>query len=907
MVFLSRQQKKSQGECMIEKMKARCIYCGGDVYYHSGQQLIKCEWCGQTLMTAKFENELIRMKKTEEENALVKKQLARAEKEKQAADDRLFAALSSLGEIRDEQDTLGKILHVLAADQGEELENLQFMKDIAAKLVSSQEDIFARMSTMQEIAAHLQQIDMDAQKRQSVMNDFVSWSQQIRKEDLQRLNEIEVSAGQLLEGQRETRQKVSQLQQAAGQHQQTLEAFRGQYTKDKLKEMQKLYRQAEGFQHDKAFDKAEKYYRKVLTRGNDDAEVYWRLVMCHYCLTYQKDDEGRMIPIILNPDLTDPAEMSIRRDMEQNLTAENRRYYLDHLEQIDRILDKYRLLKDRVQYDVFISVKQNRDGHYTSDSDVAADLYDFLTDQGLRVFNSRRTTIPAGQEYEPYIISALMSAKAMIVVGTNPENMNAQWVKNEWSRFQWLQRSEKEKTGKTDRLLVCYLAKGMQAKEIPKALNPNKQAIFDGVKAHDELLAGLSFLLKSGKQAVPGKEKMIVKENIPAEFDIVRNQLTIWLSLGNYEKVEEKYEQLTEAGLHLEQADLHLAALCAQKKVSGIGQIVHSEVKLEEEVLYKLAVRLCKEGEEKDRLRGLAEENRTWNAWKNESAGKMISKSAAATVPKTAEKTAKKTAAKPAKKTAAKNKTKKESASSEEESADSLYEKGWKYSKDGMPEEAFACWLKAAQQKNLEAIRMVALCCETGRGVLRNRKEAFNWYKKAAAVGTAEDQIILAEHYEKGIGVTKNRKTAAQWYRKAAESGSAEGQYHLGRCYQYGIGLEVDYYAANEWFHRAADAGYPGGCAGIGISYANGWGNLKDNTMAHPYCVKARDWLLQKAEDGDMYAQYMLGCCYEKGLGVIGGTNKKLAIEWYDKSSDQGLVVAAQSLERLTKKKFFFF
>ena len=907
MVFLSRQQKKSQGECMIEKMKARCIYCGGDVYYHSGQQLIKCEWCGQTLMTAKFENELIRMKKTEEENALVKKQLARAEKEKQAADDRLFAALSSLGEIRDEQDALGKILHMLAADQGEELENLQFMKDIAAKLVSSQEDIFARMSTMQEIAAHLQQIDMDAQKRQSVMNDFVSWSQQIRKEDLQRLNEIEVSAGQLLEGQRETCQKVSQLQQAAGQHQQTLEAFRGQYTKDKLKEMQKLYRQAEGFQHDKAFDKAEKYYRKVLTRGNDDAEVYWRLVMCHYCLTYQKDDEGRMIPIILNPDLTDPAEMSIRRDMEQNLTAENRRYYLDHLEQIDRILDKYRLLKDRVQYDVFISVKQNRDGHYTSDSDVAADLYDFLTDQGLRVFNSRRTTIPAGQEYEPYIISALMSAKAMIVVGTNPENMNAQWVKNEWSRFQWLQRSEKEKTGKTDRLLVCYLAKGMQAKEIPKALNPNKQAIFDGVKAHDELLAGLSFLLKSGKQAVPGKEKMIVKENIPAEFDIVRNQLTIWLSLGNYEKVEEKYEQLTEAGLHLEQADLHLAALCAQKKVSGIGQIVHSEVKLEEEVLYKLAVRLCKEGEEKDRLRGLAEENRTWNAWKNESAGKMISKSAAATVPKTAEKTAKKTAAKPAKKTAAKNKTKKESASSEEESADSLYEKGWKYSKDGMPEEAFACWLKAAQQKNLEAIRMVALCCETGRGVLRNRKEAFNWYKKAAAVGTAEDQIILAEHYEKGIGVTKNRKTAAQWYRKAAESGSAEGQYHLGRCYQYGIGLEVDYYAANEWFHRAADAGYPGGCAGIGISYANGWGNLKDNTMAHPYCVKARDWLLQKAEDGDMYAQYMLGCCYEKGLGVIGGTNKKLAIEWYDKSSDQGLVVAAQSLERLNKKKFFFF
>ena len=140
---------------MTEKRKARCIYCGGDVYYHSGQQLIKCEWCGQTLMTAKFENELIRMKKTEEENALVKKQLARAEKEKQAADDRLFAALSSLGEIRDEQDALGKVLHVLTNGQNEALQNLQFLQDMSAKLVSSQDDIFARMGVMQEIAEHL--------------------------------------------------------------------------------------------------------------------------------------------------------------------------------------------------------------------------------------------------------------------------------------------------------------------------------------------------------------------------------------------------------------------------------------------------------------------------------------------------------------------------------------------------------------------------------------------------------------------------------------------------------------------------------------------------------------------------------------------------------------------------------
>ena len=64
---------------MATKIKERCIYCGGDVYYHGGESLIKCEWCGQTLVVAKFENELIRMKEAEEEHALVKEKLAEAE------------------------------------------------------------------------------------------------------------------------------------------------------------------------------------------------------------------------------------------------------------------------------------------------------------------------------------------------------------------------------------------------------------------------------------------------------------------------------------------------------------------------------------------------------------------------------------------------------------------------------------------------------------------------------------------------------------------------------------------------------------------------------------------------------------------------------------------------------------
>ena len=40
-----------------------------------------------------------------------------------------------------------------------------------------------------------------------------------------------------------------------------------------------------------------------------------------------------------------------------------------------------------------------------------------------------------GTEYEPYIYAALASSKVMITVSSSKENIEAVWVKNEWSRF----------------------------------------------------------------------------------------------------------------------------------------------------------------------------------------------------------------------------------------------------------------------------------------------------------------------------------------------------------------------------------------------------------------------------------------------------------------------------------------
>ena len=523
---------------MHDLIKDRCIYCGGDAYFQSGVSLIKCEWCGQTLVITQFENELNRMKEAIREGEEAKAALETARREKQEANERLFSVINMLDDINMSQekeealiskisdtfsdseqtqeamlgllhslhsgaakeDTILDLLSTLSETRSEAGQKLDVMREISKDILASQGDLAAKLQMQSDVVKQIQSLTIDTAKKQELIHDFIAWSQDIQEEDYHRLKEIESTANVLLSDQQVIDAKVDLLQATADKHQKTLERFHSQWKQSQLEEMQQLYHQAENFQYDREYDKAEDYYRQVITKGGADAEVYWRLLLCHYCVSYQKSEDGRLIPIILNPDLTDPQDMSLRRDLEEHILPEQRDHYKAELAKIDAILNKYRQVHSDIKYDVFISVKQQKDGRNTIDSDIASSLYDSLTEKGLKVFNSRRCKAEmAGKLYEPYIISALMSAKALIVVGTSAENMNSQWVKNEWTRFQWLQRREIQKTGKTDRLLLCYLAMGMSPRQIPRALNPSRQAVIDGIGADKEITAAL-------KHLIPGKE-----------------------------------------------------------------------------------------------------------------------------------------------------------------------------------------------------------------------------------------------------------------------------------------------------------------------------------------------------------------------------------------------------------------
>ena len=591
---------------MSNRIYERCIYCHADgITYTVGDTYVKCTSCGQTFPVAKFHSEQLRINARLEEGERAKAELEIAVREKQVAQWRLHSAVSSLAGIQDSQEITEQkiediismlnddeqaraaILELLKGLRTEQSEGQDKLSELMFTLVRSQDTAEEKLNLLQEVSTHILSLQhegrqitdevgqmildlkLDGQETIRLIQQLTIWSQSIREEDLQRLESIRCASEALRCEQEKLADKIDALHQQAQKTMQTVQEFRTLYQADKWNEIWSTYRQATDLQFDREFEAAEQLYRKVLSMGGDDIEVYWRLLMCHYGVEYQKSEDGRYIATILNPDLTDPEELSVRRNFQEHCNKPEYAFYRERLQEIDRILEKYYQLRgeERVQFDVFISVKQSApEGGDTEDSTIATKLYMGLKEKGLRVFNSRWSLSQmgiSGEAYEPFIISALLSAKVLIVVGTRPEYMNSQWVRNEWSRFKWLRNNEMKRYGKTDRALICYLGAGMKAKDIPKALDPSRQAIIDGYDAQAALDKTLSRIFPhiysssigtgsgSSKTAVDPQEKAPVQakirpfERLKSVERLLKNGETHF-RLGNLSEAESAYAEATK-------------------------------------------------------------------------------------------------------------------------------------------------------------------------------------------------------------------------------------------------------------------------------------------------------------------------------------------------------------------------
>ncbi len=211
-----------------------------------------------------------------------------------------------------------------------------------------------------------------------------------------------------------------------------------------------LYDRAGHFRRANEYDKAMRLYEQVLADDPTDAEAYWSVVLCRYGIEYVEDPATRRrVPtvnrmqtssILADPDYRQALEYA---DLAQKGIYEREARAISSIQEgISEVAAK------EEPYDVFICYKETDDqGRRTRDSVLATELYNELTREGFRVFFSRVTLEDKlGTAYEPYIFAALNSAKAMVVLGTQPGHFNAAWVRNEWARYLALIRGGARKT-----------------------------------------------------------------------------------------------------------------------------------------------------------------------------------------------------------------------------------------------------------------------------------------------------------------------------------------------------------------------------------------------------------------------------------------------------------------------------
>ena len=213
------------------------------------------------------------------------------------------------------------------------------------------------------------------------------------------------------------------------------------------------------------FDKAEQVYEKIVQQDDSEAEAHWGIVLCKYGIEYVEDPaSGKRLPTChrtLFDAVTADADYQAALDYSD---AAQQAIYEAEARAIDRIQrDILSIVKNEKPFDVFICYKETDEaGKRTVDSALANDIYYQLTQEGLKVFYAAITLEDKlGQEYEPYIFAALNSAKVMLVVGTKPEHFNAVWVRNEWSRFLKLMKTDRSKL-----LIPCY--RDMDAYDLPE-------------------------------------------------------------------------------------------------------------------------------------------------------------------------------------------------------------------------------------------------------------------------------------------------------------------------------------------------------------------------------------------------------------------------------------------------------
>ena len=253
-----------------------------------------------------------------------------------------------------------------------------------------------------------------------------------------------------------------------------------------------LYDRGNNYLNHSEYDKAENVFNQLLTIKPSAAELYWDLVLCKYGVTYVKDPKtGKYIPTCNRTHYTPVFSDENYQKAIRFSSGLKKALFEEDAKTIDNIQKGIiAVSKKEKPFDIFISYKEtDANGNRTKDSVEAQKLYEKLTQAGYKVFFSRITLEDKiGTEYEPYIYAALYSSKVMLTICSSKENIEAVWVKNEWSRFLGFRQNDSAKT-----VLPLYF-------DMPRSELPDDFALLSAYDMtspgfEDELIRGIKKLI----------------------------------------------------------------------------------------------------------------------------------------------------------------------------------------------------------------------------------------------------------------------------------------------------------------------------------------------------------------------------------------------------------------------------
>ncbi len=304
------------------------------------------------------------------------------------------------------------------------------------------------------------------------------------------------------------------------------------------REKNRAFARANLLRFNNEFDKAAALYENIIAEFPAECEAYWGLVLCKFGIEYVDDPTtGNKKPTCHRTMLESVYnDADFQKALDYSDSVANS-LYRKEAKEIDAIQQAIlNIAKNETPYDIFICYKEtDSDGQRTKDSVIAQDIYEALTQKGYKVFFARITLEDKlGQEYEPYIFSAISTAQVMLSIGTSYENFNAVWVKNEWSRFIAMMKTDKSKT-----LIPCYC--DCDAYDMPQEFKNLQGQDMSKVGFVQDLVRGISKILN------PKIEGKLAQQNIPSSNiqNLVKRGVKC-LEAEEWKKADEFFERVLD-------------------------------------------------------------------------------------------------------------------------------------------------------------------------------------------------------------------------------------------------------------------------------------------------------------------------------------------------------------------------